>query len=110
MLIAAVVALDQIGIDSTFLIVAAGVVIGAVAGSVALAIGLGARTEVGNIIARHYLAQSYSVGQRVRVGDIEGPIIELRTNGVVVGTPQGRVLVPGKEFSERASFLITEAG
>lgn len=110
MLIAAVVALDQIGIDSTLLIVAAAILIGAGAGSAALAIGLGARTEVGNIIARHYVAQSYSVGQRVRVGEVEGQILELRTNGVVVDTAQGRVLVPGKEFSERASCLLAEAG
>lgn len=110
MLIAVVVALDQIGIDSTLLIVAAGILIGAGARSAALAIALGARTEVGNIIARHYVAQSYSVGQRVRVGEIEGQILELRTNGVVVGTSQGKVLVPGKVFSERAFCLLAEVG
>jgi small-conductance mechanosensitive channel len=106
--VAAVVALDQIGIDSTLLILAAGILLAAGAGSAALAIGLGARTEVGNIIARHYLSRSYSVGQRVRVGDVEGPILELSTNGVVLGTSQGRVLVPAKQFSERVSCLVGE--
>jgi hypothetical protein len=50
-----VVALDQLGIDSTLLILAIGIVLAAVLGSVALAVGLGARSEVSNIIAVHYL-------------------------------------------------------
>jgi small-conductance mechanosensitive channel len=108
--VAVVVALDQIGIESTLLILAAGIMLAALAGSAALAIGLGARTEVGNIIALHYVSRSYSIGQRVRVGDIDGLLAEFRVNGVVLDTAEGRVLVPAKEFSEQVSCLLGEAG
>lgn len=106
---AVVVALDQIGIDSTLLILAAGILLAAGVGSAALAVGLGARSEVGNIIAMHYLTRSYSVGHRVRIGDVDGTIVEFRMNGVVLETTQGRALVPAKEFSDRVSCLLGQA-
>ncbi len=108
LLLTTVVALDQIGIDSTLLILATGIVLAALLGSATLAVGLGARTEVGNIIALHYLAKSYSVGQRIRIGDVEGRIVELGTTGVVLDTAQGRTTIPGKEFSTRSSCLLDE--
>jgi hypothetical protein len=109
LLLAAVVALDQIGIDSTLLILAVGIAMAALLGSAALAVGMGARSEVGNIIAVHYLARSYTVGQRVRVGEIEGRLAEFRMNGVVLETGEGRTLVPGSEFSRRSSCLLDGA-
>jgi small-conductance mechanosensitive channel len=108
LLLAAVVALDQMGIDSTLLILAVGIVLAAILGSAALAVGLGARTEAANVIALYYLSRSYSVGQTVRIGETEGRIAELRANGVVLETADGQVLVPAKEFSERASRLVGE--
>lgn len=109
LLLAGVVALDQIGIDSTLLILAVCILLGAIMGSAALAVGLGARAEAANVIALYYLSRSYSVGQRIRIGDIEGRIAELRSNGVVIETDEDRVMVPAKEFSERVSRLVGEA-
>lgn len=109
LLLTSIVALDQIGIDSTLLILAAGILLAALLGSATLAVGLGARAEVGNIIALHYLARSYAVGQRIRIGDVEGRIVELNANGVVLETEQGQTTVPGREFSERSSCLLDEA-
>jgi small-conductance mechanosensitive channel len=108
LLLAAVVALDQIGVDSTLLILAVGITLAALLGSAALAVGLGARSEAGNIIAVHYLSKTYRVGQRVRIGDVEGRIVELRPNGVVLDTPEGRWTVPGREFSRLSSCLVGE--
>jgi small-conductance mechanosensitive channel len=106
LLLMTVVALDQIGIDSTLLILAVGIVLAAILGSVALAVGLGARTEVSNIIAVHYLSRAYSVGQRVRIGDADGRIVEIGLTGVALETAQGRLRVPAKDFSERVSCLV----
>lgn len=106
LLLMMVVALDQIGIDSTLLILAVGIVLAAILGSVALAVGLGARTEVSNIIAVHYLSRAYSVGQRVRIGDADGRIVEIGLTGVALETAQGRLHVPARDFSERVSCLV----
>jgi hypothetical protein len=107
-LLMTVVALDQLGIDSTLLILAIGIVLAAVLGSVALAVGLGARSEVSNIIAVHYLSRAYAVGQRVRIGEADGRIVEIGLTGVALETSRGRLHVPAKEFSEQVSCLVAE--
>jgi hypothetical protein len=103
----AIVGFDQLGVHVTFLTVVAGIVTGALLGGAALAFGLGARTAVGNIIAAHYLLKTYKVGHHVRIGEFQGHIVEITPTSVVIATAEGQALVPAKEFSERASVLLT---
>jgi hypothetical protein len=110
LLVVAVVAIDQVGIDSQLLIVASEILIASVIGGAALAFALGSRTTVGNILALHYLAQVYKVGQRVKLDDLEGEIVELKKTGVVIDSPAGRVFVPAREFSEKRSTLVSGDG
>jgi small-conductance mechanosensitive channel len=109
-LVAAVVALTQAGIDSTILVVALGTFLGAFLGAAALAFGLGARTTVSNLIAAHYLQRSYRVNQRIRIGEHRGRILELRPTEVLLETSEGVTLIPAKEFAEQSSVLLGEEG
>jgi hypothetical protein len=103
LLVAGVVAVDQLGVHSTLLITTLAIVIGAVIGAIGLAFGLGARTAVSNIIAAHHVVQLYRVGQHVRVDDVQGEILEFHSIGVVLQSPEGRVFVPAKKFAESVS-------
>jgi hypothetical protein len=105
-MIAVVTGIDQVGVESRFLIAALTIVIAAVIGGAALAFGLGARTAVSNIIGAHYLRQTYRVGQTVRIGSVEGSIVAMTTTAVILDTSGGRVLVPAKAFSEGVSVLV----
>lgn len=105
LLIAAVTGVDQIGIESRFLTATITIVIGAVISGIALAFGLGARTAVTNIIAAHYLRQTYRVGHIVKIGDVQGKIVEITNTAVILESTDGQVLVPAKAFSETASVL-----
>ncbi|MGD8869330.1 MAG: mechanosensitive ion channel [Gemmatimonadales bacterium] len=107
-IIAIVMALDELGIDSGALIITLAVTSGSVLAGFGLAFGLGAHSTVSNIIASHYLAQSYAVGQTVRIGDIEGEVIERTPTALVIATARGRVMVPAKRFGEESSTLVTE--
>lgn len=107
-LVASVVALGQAGIDSTLLVVAVGTVLGAFLGAVALAFGLGARATVANIIASHYFQRKHKVSQRIRIGEHEGRILEIRSTEVVLDTPAGVTMIPASEFSEETSVLLAE--
>ncbi len=108
LLLAGVVSLDQIGIDSTLLILVTSIVIGVILGGMALAFGLGARTMVGNIIASHYLHQAYQIGQSIRVGDVRGRIEKIQPAYVVIAASEGLFMVPAKEFIETTSVLLPE--
>ncbi len=103
---AVVMGADQIGIEITFLVVLAAVTTSAIIGGVALAVSLGARTYVANLIGAHYLRHAFEPGQRVRIGALEGTILELTAVSVVLETEQGRASVPAKVYNEDAILLL----
>jgi small-conductance mechanosensitive channel len=108
LLIAGVVAIDQIGIDSTFLMVSVAIVMFATVGGLALGFGLGARATVGNLMAMHYVLQTYRIGQRIRVGQVDGRIVQINSTAVVLDTPGGRAFVPASQFNELTSVLLPD--
>lgn len=103
---AVVMGADQIGIEITFVVVLAAVVTSAIIGGVALAVSLGARTYVANLIGAHYLRHAFEPGQRVRIGTTEGTILELTAVSVVLETAQGRANIPGKVYNEETIVLL----
>jgi hypothetical protein len=106
--VAGVIALDQVGVDAQLLVLLIAVVVGAGFAGAGLAFGLGAQTSASNIIASYYLAQTYRVGQTVRIGGLEGRILRTMPAGVLLEGAEGQVLVPAKKFSEEVSVLIAE--
>ncbi len=110
-LVAAIlVGADQIGIRVTFLAIFVGIAAGAIAGGVVIAISLGARVHVANLIGAHQLRRDYDLGQRIRVAGFEGRILELTAQAVVLETDEGRVSLPGRLFSEQPIVLIAQGG
>jgi len=110
-LVAAIlVGAEQIGIRITFLAIVAAALFLAIGGGVAVALSLGARGYVSNLIGAHGLRQAFEVGQRVRLGGHEGRILELHATGMVLETAEGRVTLPGRLYHEAAIVLLTGAG
>ncbi len=108
LLLAIVVSLEELGIDSSALVVMLTVVFGSGLAATGLAFGLGARTSVSNIIAAHYLRRAYQVGQTVRIDGAEGRIVQTTPTAVLLETDKGKLMVPAKKFAEETSLLVTE--
>ncbi|MDX1562941.1 MAG: mechanosensitive ion channel, partial [Gammaproteobacteria bacterium] len=98
---AIVIGLDQIGVDVTFLITLVSIVVGGALIAMALAFGLGARDLVSNLIASHYARQTVAAGDLVRIGDIEGRVVEITPTAVIVMTSSGRSAVPSKLLQQQ---------
>lgn len=107
-ILAAVVALEQLGVNGRVLELTVAVIVGSVLAAAALAFGLGARSSVENLIAAHYVARLIQVGDLVEIGDQRGRVVELTTTAVVLETPRGRVLVPAHQFHDAPSTIVTE--
>lgn len=105
LLTATAVGVGQIGINITFLSIIVGIALAATFGSVALAFGIGAQTYMSNVIAGHQLKQHYQIGDRLRIGGLEGTIIELATTKVILGTGKGHIIIPAKLFEEEVAEL-----
>lgn len=107
-LITLLIAIDQIGVDISFLMSIIMILIAAMLLGAALAFGIGARTSVSNILASYYLQKTYKAGQRVKIGDTEGEIIQITPTAVILETSSGQVHIPAKQFNEMISILLAE--
>ena len=103
---AVIIVVSQLGIDVTLLVNMITIATAMLLGGAAVAFGIGAGGVAGNIIAAHYVRQSYRVGQRVVVGSFEGEILEITRSAVILDAEDGRTMVPARLFNENASVLV----
>jgi small-conductance mechanosensitive channel len=93
-LIVVIIALDVLGLDTSLLVTALTIMIGAFGLAIGLALGLGARGTVQNVLAGYYLRQRFPLGQRIVFGDVQGEISGIGSvNTIVVGV-EGTVVIP----------------
>jgi small-conductance mechanosensitive channel len=102
----ALVAIEQLGIEisflkATLLILLAGLLAGA-----ALAFGLGGRDLVANILSAHYVHRLYQVGQVVRIDGVEGRIVRIAETSVILECAEGDVAIPARTFADSRSTLV----
>lgn len=108
LLTAVIIGLDQIGMEVNFLETFLSIVLSATLGALALALGIGSRELVSNLLGGYHLRQHYEPGQRVRLGGQVGVILNLSPVAVVLSTTEGRVAVPAKYFHSEPSILLIE--
>jgi small-conductance mechanosensitive channel len=106
--ISIIIAVDQLGIEISFLIHIIDIVLAALLFGAALAFGLGAKLSVSNILASYYIHHNYKEGDRVKIDEIEGQIVKINSNSVVLNTKEGQVNIPAKLFSDKISFLLNK--
>ena len=97
--IAIVVALQHIGINITFVTRLILVIVAVVGGGLMLAFALGAQRHVANLLARRELAR-LEIGEKIRVGNIEGTIVEIHSTAVDVATDKGIASIPSSQIAE----------
>nr|WP_298107764.1 mechanosensitive ion channel domain-containing protein [uncultured Pseudomonas sp.] len=86
------VAIGQLEVKTDLLNTVIAIVLTSVGLAVALALGLGSREIVGQILAGIYVRELYQVGQQVQVGDIEGQIEEIGTAKTILLTEAGELV------------------
>jgi len=106
---ALIIGLDQIGIDVALLVALAVVAFAAPVISLALAFGLGARRYAGNLIGARTARSHLSVGLRVRIGDVEGEVLEIMPTQIALNTDAGKVLVPAGYMDEQLVTIMAPA-
>ena len=108
LMVAILVGADQVGVRITVLVVLVAGVALTIAGGITVAISLGARSYVANLIGAHYLRQAFEVGQRIRVAGFEGRVLDVSATAVVLETEDGRVNVPGQLYNSEPIVLLEE--
>ena len=106
LVITVIIAIDQIGVEISFLTSLMYIVLATLLLGAALAFGLGAKTAVSNILASYYVQRTYSEGNIIRIGEYEGRIIKITSTSVFLETESGQVIIPSKKFNEQSAVLI----
>lgn len=103
LVVAVVMGLQHVNVDISFVTQLLLISFGVVSSGLMLAFALGARQQVANLLARRELAR-LSVADRVRIGDVEGEVLEIHSTGVDIATGDGVVVVPASRFAD-SSFV-----
>lgn len=103
--VAVVMALQHIGVDITFITQLLLILVAISSGGLMLAFALGAKQHVANLLA-HREVSRLAVGERIRVDDVEGSIVEITSTTVEVTTRTGVVSVPASRFAETSVLRL----
>jgi preprotein translocase subunit YajC len=99
MAVAVVMGLQHINVDITFVTQLVLILVGTVSAGLMLAFSLGARQHVANLLARRELSR-LSIGDRIRIGGIEGNIVDVHSTAVDIATEDGIASVPAARLAE----------
>jgi small-conductance mechanosensitive channel len=100
LIFAAILALDQLGVQTPLLTAAAIAVIGATALGLAMAFGLGSRELARNIMAGFHAKDEFTPGQNLNVRNHTGRLVAIGTVKSVIETESGRVSLPNSVLTD----------
>lgn len=99
-----VVAMTQLGFNIGVLMANITLFIGGFVAIVVLSLGLGARAVVQNILAGYYVRQLFREDQEVLLVGGRGKIKQMHSQGVIMETDEGEIMVPNHKIIEQGSF------
>ena len=88
------VAIEQVGLATTLINTLIAIAAAAVLACAALALALGGRDVVRDVIARHYVQGLCRPGDTLRVGEVEGPVLHFTATAVVLESSDGQHVLP----------------
>ncbi|MDG2025664.1 MAG: mechanosensitive ion channel [Acidimicrobiales bacterium] len=94
-----VLALSQLGVDTTILSIIAAVVVFGLAGAFALLVGLGGREIGGQLAAGRHLARLVDVGDVIEVDRLSGEIVALHPASVELPADDGAIHLPNTRIA-----------
>ena len=95
-----ITSLNQAGIDTTIITSNFTIILGAFLLAMALALGLGSREIVGDLLRAFYSRRIYEVGDKVKFKKIEGTVESIDNIAMVLKTGKGKVVVPIRKITE----------
>ena len=107
--IALIVGLDQVGIEVAVLVGLAVAVVATLGIGFAVAFAYGARAHVSNLIGARVAREQLSEGLRVRIGDVEGEVLEVTATQIALDTDAGKALLPASCVDD-GPVIILAAG
>lgn len=107
LLVVVILALDELGVQTTILTTIIIVAIAAVALGLALAFGLGNRQLAHGIMAGFHAREEFSPGQTLTVGDVSGRLVRIGATKALLETSEGQISIPNVVLLDEVVRLQT---
>ena len=104
---AVIIGVEQIGLNVNFLSSLIVVVVGTLFAGASLAFSLGSKSLVANMLGAQNARKQCRLGETIRLGAVSGQVVEITQQSIILDTGTGRVIIPGKLFSELISEHIS---
>ena len=93
-----ITALNQAGVDTAIITSNVTMILGAILLAFAISFGLGSRDILTNILSSIYGKKNFEVGDRVKIGDIQGEITKIDNISVTVKTAGSDFVIPAQKL------------
>lgn len=104
----AITALNQAGIDTDIITSNVTLILGAILLAFAISYGFAARNLVGNLLSSYYGKGKYHMGQKIRVGDVEGEIVKIDSISITLQTSDSKIVLPSKTLVEEKIEILDD--
>jgi small-conductance mechanosensitive channel len=101
----AVIAVGQLGVETTLLIATAVVLIGALSLALAVSFGWGSREIARNVMAGFHVRDAFVPGQRLTVRGHTGKLVAIGTVKVLLETGEGTLSLPNSVLTEEEVII-----
>ncbi|UZR94451.1 mechanosensitive ion channel family protein [Chondrinema litorale] len=98
LIIVALTSLEQAGIDTAILKSNFTIILAAILFSASVSYAFASRDIMTNILSSFFSRNTFKVGQKIVIDDLEGEIIEITNISVILNTVDGKVVFPVKEL------------
>ena len=103
-LFGAVIAASQLGFDTTIITANVAIIIAGVMATMVLAVGMGARNAVSNILGSYYTKEMYQKGKEVTIAGHTGSVQEVSSVGITLKTGRGDITIPNEVALRQGSL------
>lgn len=101
-----IIGVEQVGLHGGVFTSLLIVVLASTLGAMSLAFGLGSGPVVTNLLASHYASKTLSVGDTIRVGDVEGTIRAIGPTSIAIDAGADRIYLPAKKYCDEICIVV----
>ena len=102
----AITALNQTGIDTSVIAENVTLAMGAILFAFAFGYGIASKDLMASMIASFYSKNKFSVGQKIRLDDLEGTISKIDGTSITVKTNAGSAIIPLSKFLNHSVEIL----
>lgn len=103
-----ITALDQAGVDTSVIKSNITLILGSIVLSFTIAFGLGSKEIIQRLLFGFYSRKNLNVGQRIKIGDVQGVIESIDNIYLTLITTEGKFIFPIKEVSDKIIQIIDD--